>query len=103
MGRHIPKAANFDLLGPDIGVEATSKVIIHDRAILVMNDTVQSIPDKEARDAQSDQYADQWEDGHPLLLWMALSDPRLVDVALIEDAPRMKESLHRLAALTLPA
>lgn len=88
----LPKAANLDFLGPNVGIEAAVETIVQNRAVLVVHDVANAVPNQKPRNTQANQDADDWQDSHPLLLGILLLQPRLFDVAL-HYSPRVEVEL----------
>lgn len=81
--RYVPKTAHLNLLGPHVGVEATTpKRLVKNRTVLVVDDVANAVPHQEARNGQPNQDAHHGHDTHPLLLGIPLVQPGLLNLAL---------------------
>lgn len=92
-----PKSTNLCLLCPDIAVESVGEVIRQDWAVLVVNHGRETIVDEETSNGETGQYTDHWDDGNPLLLWILLVFPWLLNLSLL-DTSAVEESLWDAAS-----
>jgi hypothetical protein len=88
---YVPIATNLNFLGPDVGVKSIAEVLIHDRAVLVVHNAVQSVPNQEAREAKANKDTNDGEDGNPFLFGVNLGKPRLLNLTLAHT-PRVEEA-----------
>lgn len=88
----LPIATNLNLLRPDLVVEAVGEVIIKDRAVVQVGDTLQTVVNEEASETETDENANDWNDRDPFLLRVFLLHPWSLELALLYSS-RVKISL----------
>ncbi len=82
----IPETSEIHFLGPDLGVEALTPILVKDQCVGMIDNGAQAIIDEVASDSKAQEKSNQGNYGDPFLPWVFDCLPRVVDLALLHTS-----------------